>query len=301
MAAGGSRRVVVIALVANCLIAIAKLVAALVTRSGSMLAESIHSFADTGNQALLLVGDSRSARPADAKHPMGYGREAYFWAMLVAVLLFTMGGLFSAYEGVHKLQHLEPLKHVGWAVGVLFVAVVIEAYSCKAAWDEFRRVSQGQPLFRWTRTTGDVNLLVVVFEDLAALLGLLIALVALLLAWITGQPVFDAIGTLVLGALLLVVAGFLGLQVRRLITGHSVAEELRASLETVWCEHGFRVVRLVAVWTGPNKLTVAAKVHPVRTDMSAADLMTAINEAEAAVRARVPQVAMQFSEPDPAD
>jgi cation diffusion facilitator family transporter len=301
MAHGGSRRVVVIALVANLGIALAKLAAALVTHSGSMLAEAIHSFADTGNQGLLLVGDSRAQRPANDRHPMGYGREAYFWAMLVAVMLFTLGGLFSAYEGVHKLQHPEPLKHIGWAVGVLVFAVVIEAGSCKAAWNEYRRVSQGLPLFRWARTTGDVNLLVVVFEDLAALLGLFIALVALLITWATGLAVFDALGTLVLAALLLGVALFLGSQVRRMITGHSVGPELRAQLEEVWTAHGFRLLRLVAVWAGPNQMTVASKVLPVEKGLSAVQLIARINAAETAVRERLPQVTMQFSEPDELD
>jgi len=301
MAHSGSRRVVIIALVANFGIALAKLAAALVTHSGSMLAEAIHSFADTGNQALLLVGDARAGRAANEHHPMGYGREAYFWAMLVAVLLFALGGLFSAYEGIHKLNHPEPLRHVGWAVGVLVVATVIEAGSCKAAWNEYRRVSQGTPLFRWARTTGDVNLLVVVFEDLAALLGLAIALVALLLTWATGMAVFDAVGTLVLAVLLLGVALFLGSQVRRLITGHSVGSELHAQLTEVWETHGFRLLRLVAVWAGPNHMTVAAKVFPLEAGLSAAQLIARINAAETAVRQRLPQVSMQFSEPDEAD
>lgn len=298
MSASGSRRVVVIALLANLAIAIAKLVAALATRSGSMLAEAIHSFADTGNQGLLLLGDARSARPADRQHPLGYGREAYFWALLVAVLLFSLGGLFAAYEGVHKLHEPAPLSHVGWAVGVLGVAVVLEAFSCKAAWSEFRRSSGGAPLMAWARSTGDVNLLVVVFEDLAALLGLLIALLALLLTLATGSPACDAIGTLVLAVLLLGVAVFLGAQVRRLITGHAVSPALQQQLEAAWQEHGFRVVRLAATWSGPNRLTVATKVAPQQAGWSAEQLMAAINRAEAAVHERVPGVDMQFSEPD---
>lgn len=301
MAHGGSRRVVVIAFFANLGIALAKLVAAVVTRSGSMLAESIHSFADTGNQALLLVGDSRSKLPADERHPMGYGREAYFWAILVAMLLFTLGGVFSGYEGMHKLQHAEPLHHVEWALGVLALAIVIEAGSLKAAWVECRRVRGSQPLFAWARTTGDVNLLVVVFEDLAAMLGLLIALVALGVAWLTGDPLFDALGSLVLSVLLLAVAWFLGVQVKRLITGHAVEPALRARLEGVWQAHGFRVLRLVAVWGGPHQLTVAVKVSPQEKRLSAMALMERINAAETAVRAAVPEVTMQFSEPDPRD
>ena len=301
MSHGGSRRVVLFALGANLAIALAKLAAALVTRSGSMLAEAIHSFADSGNQGLLLVGDARSQRPANERYPMGYGREAYFWALLVAVLLFTLGGAFSAYEGVHKLLHPEPISHAAWAVGVLAISLVLEGASFLAAWKEVTRVRGTKRLFAWARETGDVNLLVVAFEDLAALIGLGIALIAVLLAWATGDPRFDAVGSCALGALLLYVAVFLGSQVRRLITGHSVGPELRAVLEEVWHAHGFGVLRLVAVWAGPHKLTVATKVFPSDTGLSASTLIERINAAERAVRERVPEVTMQFSEPDHVD
>lgn len=301
MSHGGSRRVVILALVANLGIALAKLAAALVTGSGSMLAEAIHSFADSGNQGLLLVGDGRARRPADERYPMGYGREAYFWALLVAVLLFTLGGLFSGYEGLHKLTHPEPVSNVGWAVGVLVVAIGLETTSFLAAWREVNRARGSKGLYAWARETGDVNLLVVAFEDLAALLGLGIALVAVALTWMTGRPVFDAVGSCVLAVLLLYVAVFLGTQVRRLITGHSVGPELRVAMEKVWEEHGFQVLRLVAVWAGPHQMTVAAKVRPQDARLTAAELMASLNAAERAVRARMPEITMQFSEPDSAD
>lgn len=298
MAHGGSRRVVVIALLANLGIAVAKLAAALITGSGSMLAEAIHSFADSGNQGLLLVGDGRAARKPDERYPMGYGREAYFWALLVAVLLFTLGGLFSGYEGLHKLRHPEPVAHAGWAVGVLLVALALESLSLKAAWAECGRARGRQPLFAWARSTGDVNLLVVVYEDLAALLGLVVALVAVALTWLTGNPLFDAVGSCLLALLLLYVALFLGSQVRRLITGHGVGPEVRAVLEQAWRAHGFQVLRLAAVWTGPHQLTVAVKVLPDDLAQSGSSLIERINAAEAAVRERLPEVTMQFSEPD---
>ena len=301
MSHGGSRRVVLLALGANFGIALAKLGAAIVTGSGSMLAEAIHSFADAGNQGLLLVGDSRARRPATERYPMGYGREAYFWALLVAVLLFTMGGLFSGYEGVHKLMHPEELKNMSVAVAVLGLSIGLEGYSFLAAWKEVNRVRGRKRLFAWARETGDVNLLVVAFEDLAALIGLFVALVAVLLTWITGNPFFDAAGSCVLATLLLYVAVFLGSQVRRLITGHSVGPELRAVLEEVWKANGFRVVRLVAVWAGPHQMTVATKVCPEDTSISALALIERLNAAEGAVRARLPEVTMQFSEPDEVD
>jgi cation diffusion facilitator family transporter len=301
MAHSGSRHVVVLAFFANLGIAIAKTLAAVVTGSGAMLAESIHSYADAGNQVLLLVGESRALKLADERHPMGYGREAYFWALIVAVLLFTLGGLFSGYEGIHKLLHPEPITSPGWAIGVLVVALLLEGYSLRAAWIEVTRSRGSRSFSRWARVTGDVNLLVVAYEDLAAMLGLVIALVAVLLTWLTGNPFFDAVGSCVLAVLLLYVASFLGSQVRRLITGHVVEEELRAALEEVWQAHGFDVVRLVAVWAGPRQMTVAAKVCPREKDWTATMLIQRINAAEVAVRARVPQVTMQFSEPDDVD
>ena len=301
MSQGGSRRVVLVALAANLGISLAKLAAALVTHSGSMLAEAIHSFADSGNQGLLLVGDARASRPASERYPMGYGREAYFWALLVAVLLFTMGGAFSAYEGVHKLLEPEPIHHVVWALSVLGVSVVLEGLSFRTAWGEVNRVRGRKHLFGWARETGDVNLLVVAFEDLAALMGLALALMAVLLTWITGDPLYDAVGSCLIAALLFYVAVFLGSQVRRLITGHTVGPELRAALEGVWQAHGFHVLRLVAVWAGPHQMTVATKVCPKDQSVSAAVLIDRMNAAERAVRERVPEVTMQFSEPDQED
>ena len=301
MSHGGSRRVVLVALAANLAISIAKLAAALATRSGSMLAEAIHSFADSGNQGLLLVGDARASRPASERYPMGYGREAYFWALLVAVLLFTLGGVFSAYEGIHKLAHPEPISHVGWAIAVLGISLVLEGASFRTAWAEVGRVRGKRRLFGWARETGDVNLLVVAFEDLAALIGLAIALVAVGLTSITGDPIYDAVGSCALAGLLLAVAVFLGSQVRRLITGHTVGPELSAVLDEVWTAHGFKVLRLAAVWAGPHKMTVATKVCPADQTITAAVLIDRINAAEAAVRARVPEVTLQFSEPDHVD
>ena len=301
MAAGGSTKVVVLALFANLGIAIAKLVAALVTGSGAMMAESIHSFADAGNQALLLVGAKRADRPPDAEHPLGYGREAYFWAMLVAVLLFSMGGMFSVYEGVHKLRHPEPITSAGWAIGVLLFGIVLEGYSFWVAWKECSRVRGPVPLMRWARETGDVNLLVVTFEDLAALLGLFIALFAVTATTLTGEPLFDAAGTCVLGVLLLAVAWFLGAQVRRLIAASTAGPDNHARIRAVWEGHGFDVLRLIAVWAGPGRIMVAVKVRAREEGLSGAELVARINAAEAAVDAAVPEVTYQFAEPDTTD
>jgi len=298
VATGGSLRVVVLALLANAGIGIAKLVAALVTHSGSMLAEAVHSFADCGNQALLLLGHHRAKRGADQRHPLGYGRESYFWALLVAVILFVLGGLFSLYEGVHKLQAAEPLHNVGWAIGVLVLSCALEGASLRAALRESRCARGQRSLLHWARGTGNVNLLVVVFEDLAAVSGLTLALVAVLLSWLTGDPLYDALGSCIIGVLLLVVAVFLSSQVRRLIIGLSTSEDVRAGITALWAGHGYDVLSLYAIWDGPEQLLVATKVRPPRGDVDAATLMRELNEVENEVRAAYPQVAYHFVEPD---
>lgn len=296
--AGGSTHVIVLALFANLGIAIAKLVVALITRSGAMMAEAIHSFADAGNQGLLLLGEKRARRAPDAEHPLGYGREAYFWALLVAILLFTMGGVYSCYEGVHKLLHPTPVIKPMWALGVLLFGMVLEGYSLRAAWIEYRRANPDQGLFVWARGTGKVNLLVVVFEDLAAMFGLIIAFVAIGLAWLTDNPIFDALGTLVLGVLLLVVAVFLLVQVRRLIVGFSAGPTIRDGMAAIWERRGFDVSRLSVMWCGPDQMLVVGKVVPRDTDVPRDRLIEAMDEADREVHERYPEVRYHYVEPD---
>jgi cation diffusion facilitator family transporter len=298
VAAGGSTKVIVFALVANAGIGVAKLVAWLATSSGAMLAESIHSFADSGNQALLLLGGARAKKPATDVHPLGFGREAYFWALLVAVILFTLGGLFSLYEGVHKLQDPHPVENAGWAIGVLVFAILLEGGSMIAAWREYRRTAPGKGLMEWARTTGDIDLLVVVFEDIAATAGLFLALAAVVLTVVTGNPFWDAGGTCVIGVLLLLVAVFVGAQVRRLIVGFAVPPEMREGIRGIWDEHGFDVLRLIAVWIGPRKVMVAVKVNVREPAETGQELVNEINAAEAEIRGAFPEIGFQFSEPD---
>jgi cation diffusion facilitator family transporter len=298
MAAGGSMRVVILALLANAGIGVAKLVAAIFTHSGSMLAEAVHSFADSGNQGLLLLGHARASKPPDPRHPLGYRREAYFWALVVAAILFVLGGVFSLYEGIHKLMDPHSISHAAWAVGVLVLGVVLEGASLRAAWVECRRVRGERSLMRWARETGDVNLLVVVFEDIAAMAGLVLALIAVLLSMLTGSSLFDAAGSCVIGVLLLAVAVFIGSQVRRLIIGLSATEPVRKGIEAIWNEEGFDVLTLLAIWDGPGNVLVACKVRPRTADMDAADLMRRINEVEQRVTEAYPMAGMQFVEPD---
>jgi cation diffusion facilitator family transporter len=301
MSHGASKKVVVLALLANGGIAAAKFVAALVTGSGSMMAESIHSAADCGNQALLLVGAARAQKPATDAHPLGYGRESYFWAMLVAVMLFTLGGVFSVYEGVKKLLDPHEIDHLQWAIGVLVFSLVLETISLKAAWAAVRAAKKDKPFLEWARTTGDVDLLVVMFEDIAAEIGLALALVSILLAHFTGHAAFDAAGSIAVGVVLLVVALYLGAQIRRLIVGFSVDEEMRSRVRSIWRESGFEVLHLIAVWVGPHKVMLAVKVRPPEAERDAESLMRRINAAEAAIRSALPDVAFSFVEPDVVD
>lgn len=298
MAAGGSTKVVVLALLANAGIAVAKLIGALVTHSGSMMAEAVHSFADAGNQGLLLLGHYRSAQPADSKHPLGYARESYFWALLVAATLFVLGGAFSLYEGVHKLGSHTPIQNGGWAIGILLLGCILEGMSLRAAWNAVEGVRGKRSVLRWARATGNVNLLVVYFEDLAAMLGLAIALIAVTISLITGDPFYDAIGSCVIGGLLLFVALFIGSQVRRLIIGLSAGAEITEGIRSIWVNRGYEVLGLYAIWDGPERVLVTAKVRPPDPTLDTASLMRRLNEMENEVRAAFPQVAYHFVEPD---
>jgi cation diffusion facilitator family transporter len=265
------------------------------------MAEGVHSVADSGNQALLLLGAARAKKTSDKEHPLGYARETYFWAMLVAIILFVLGGAYSLYEGVHKLEASDPLTDPGWAVGVLIFGILLEGYSLRAAWMEYEAVRGSRSLMRWSRTTGRVNLLVVVFEDLAATAGLIIALIAVVLSWLTGNPLYDALGTCVIGVLLLIVAVFLASLVRRLIIGLSVDDDMKQKIISLWEERDFEVLNMFATWHGPGAVNVALKVRPTTEGLDANALMTALNEVEAELQDRHPEIGHVFVEPDLAD
>lgn len=301
MSHGGSKKVVILALLANGGIAAAKFVAAVVTGSGAMMAEAIHSSADCGNQALLLIGAARAKKPATDAHPLGYGREAYFWGMLVAAMLFTLGGAFSVYEGIHKLLDPHELEHEFWAIGVLLFSLVLETSSLRAAWAEVSRAKGNRGFLEWARTTGDVDLLVVTFEDLAAEAGLALAFAAILTAKFTGNTTWDAAGSIAVGLVLLTVAVFVAVQIRRLIVGFAADEAIRSRIRGIWNEKGFELFRLIAVWTGPHQVMLAIKVKLPPDEKDARRLVERLNEAEAAVRSAVPEVTFSFVEPDIAD
>ncbi len=293
-----SVRTILFALGANFAIAVAKFVAAVVTGSGAMLAEAIHSLADTGNQMLLLVGLRRSVRPPTADYPLGYGKAIYFWSFLVAVILFSVGGMFSLYEGWHKLAHPEPLEAPWVAIGVLAFAIAAESVSMWGCLREVNKVRRGRSLWRWFRESRQSELLVVFGEDLAALLGLALALCAVAVAMVTGNPLYDAIGTLAIGTLLIVIAIFVAVEVKALLIGQGVEAPVLAEMQA-FIDARSEVAEVLNVLTMQlgDRVMVAVKARMARVD-SAEALVACINQVESAFRARFPEVMWLFFEPD---
>jgi cation diffusion facilitator family transporter len=289
------------ALGANSVIFVSKLVAALITGSGSMMAESIHSMADCGNQLLLLLGIRHAKRPPSPDYPLGFGKAIYFWSFIVALILFSMGGLYSVYEGIHKLKHPEPLNYPMLAVGVLLFSIVAESVSMWGCLREVNKDRGDKSLYTWFKETRQSDLLVVFGEDLAALLGLVLALMAVLLTMVTGNPLYDAAGSIVIGVLLLVIAVLVGIEVQALLIGQSVAPEKRARmLEFFDRQKNIEtVLNLLTLQLG-NDVMVAVKVK-MAPMASANTLIDAINRCEVAFKAEFPQVLWLFFEPDNKD
>ena len=296
-----SARTVFFALGANFAIFVAKLAAALVTGSGSMLAEAVHSLADCGNQVLLLVGMRQARRAPSPDHPLGYGMVVYFWSFLVALLLFSVGGVFSIYEGMHKLSAHEPLRWPGLAVGVLVFGIVAEAFSMWGCLREVNKARGNRSLWRWFRESRQSELIVVFGEDLAALLGLAFALAAVLATWLSGDPVFDAAGSIAIGALLCVVAVFVAREVASLLVGQSAEPTLHAALTAfVRAQPEVETLfNLITLQLGPD-IMVATKAQ-MRDGLSGTELIAAINRVEAAMRAQFPEIRWSFFEPDVSD
>ena len=300
--AGGANpaRAVLYALGANFAIAVTKYVGAAITGSGSMLAEAVHSTADCGNQGLLLLGLKRSKRPPTPDYPLGYGKETYFWSFIVAIMLFSVGGLFSVYEGWHKLHEHEELTFPLLALGILGFGIVAESFSMWGALREVNKSRGEKNLWQWFRTSRNSELVVIFGEDLAALLGLVFAFVAVLVTWVTGNPMWDALGSIVIGVLLIVVAVLVGIEVKALLVGQGVEAQTRDEMvRFVESQPGVaKVLNLLTLHMGPDVL-VAVKA---RMDESPGRAMVAsINAAEKAFRARYPEVMWVFFEPDVAD
>ncbi|NID06881.1 cation diffusion facilitator family transporter [Luteibacter jiangsuensis] len=296
-----SKRAIFLALGANFAIFIAKLVAAIFTGSGAMLAEAVHSLADCGNQGLLLLGMRQAKRPPSSEYPLGWGRALYFWSFLVAILLFSVGGMFSVYEGVHKLTDPEPLRWPWLAVGVLAFSIVTEGVSMHGCMQEVNKAREGRPLWQWFRETRASELLVIFGEDLAALLGLSFALIAVLLTMLTGNLIFDAIGTIAIGVLLIVVAVAVAREVKALLIGQGVEPKQRAAMVAFLearpeIDH---VYNLLTLQMGTDVM-VAIKARMAQTPTARA-MVEAINIVEADFKAEFKDVRWSFFEPDHTD
>jgi len=296
--AHGSVKPILYALGANFGIGMSKGFAAWYTGSGAMLAEAIHSFADSANQLLLLVGLRRAKRPVSQEHPLGYGKAIYFWSFIVALMLFSMGGIFSIYEGVHKLIHPEMPQSPWVAVGVLGVAVLLELGSLRGALSEVRRVQSRRSFLKWLRQSRQSELIVVVGEDIAALLGLLVALVAVVATMVLANPLFDALGTIAIGVVLVVVAVTVGVEVKSLLIGESADPEIVSALDDFLTRRPeiAQVYSLITLQLG-LELMVSVKVR-MQEMGTAFQLIEDINRVESALRENFPQVRWVFFEPD---
>ena len=297
----GSVRAILYALGANLGIFVAKSVAAVLTGSGAMFAEAVHSLADCGNQGLLLLGMKRAKRPPTPDYPLGYGKEVYFWSFLVALMLFSVGGAFSVYEGLHKLAHPEPLERPAIGVAVLAFSLALEWWSLRACLQEVNRTRGAKSLWRWFRDSRDSEMIVVFGEQLAALLGLVAALGAVALTLVTGDPFYDAIGTLAIGVLLIVVAVFVAIEVKALLIGQSVAAERREAIRAwLGARDELRAVHnVITLQLGPDVMVaIKARLAP---ELSARELVGRINRVEAGLRATFPDVRWCFFEPDDED
>jgi cation diffusion facilitator family transporter len=299
MSASGGTKAILAAFLANTGIAVTKFIAWAISGSASMLAESVHSVADAGNQLLLFVGGRRAKKDADRAHPFGYGRERYVYAFVVSIILFSVGGLFSIYEGIDKIQHPHELTNAWVPITVLVIAIVLESFSLRTAVKESNLVRGTQSWVQFVRHAKAPELPVVLLEDIAALLGLVFALFGVGLTVITGNELFDAIGTLMIGTLLIVVAVILGMETKSLLVGEGANEGDLGKIEQAILSgsEAERIIHMKTLYLGPDELMVAAKVgfHGGET---LAEVSTAINVMEERVRHAVPAARVIYLEPD---
>ena len=299
MSATGGNKAIVAALVANLSIAVAKFVGFLITASSSLLAEAVHSVADSGNQVLLLVGGKRAARDADERHPFGYGRERYFYSFVVALVLFSVGSLFAIYEGYHKVQSSEEITSPSVAIGILVFAIVAETFSFRTAIRESRPLKGSLTWTQFVRRAKSPELPVVLLEDLAALIGLVLALLGVTVALVTDDPIWDGIGTLAIGVLLGVVAVVLAVEMKGLLIGESASRQAVDAIRVALVDGStvLRVIHLKTLHLGPDELLVAAKIA-VAPGLALPAVAQAIDAAEARVRAVEPLARQLYLEPD---
>ncbi|MBI2390368.1 MAG: cation diffusion facilitator family transporter [Deltaproteobacteria bacterium] len=298
-APGESTAHIIQSLVVNLAIAVIKAVAAVLTKSGSMLAEALHSAADCGNQVLLLVGVRGARRPPDAEHPFGYGRDVYFWSFMVALLLFTGGGVFSIYEGVHKIREPEKVEKVWLGLLILAVSIALETAATISNVREINRRRGSKPFMRYLRETKDSDLVVVFGENSAAVLGLAIAMVALFVADLTKDGRWDGIGSLSIGVVLVAVAVFLAVEVKSLLLGEAADPEIEAAARDIARDHANlrRILNIVTVQQGPGEVIVSMKVA-FADGLTIEEVCRCINDLEGKLRAKRPEIRWLYVEPD---
>lgn len=289
---------IIFALSANLGIAITKTVVAVITGSGAMLAESIHSFADCGNQGLLFLGLKASKKDPTPEHPLGYGKAIFFWSFIVALILFSMGGLFSIYEGIHKLSSHEGLSSPYIAIAVLSVSVLLEGASLWGCITQINKIRHNESLWKWFVNSRQSELVVVMGEDIAALFGLVFALAAVVLSMVTGNPIYDAIGSIGIGVLLVIISIFLAAKIKGLLIGQSVDAEVRTEIkEFLEAQPEItEVLNLITLQLGA-RIMVAVKVK-METSETIEELIANINRCEAALKKHNPAIQWSFFEPD---
>jgi len=299
VSASGGTKAIIAALLANAGIALAKFIGYLVTGSSSMLAEAVHSVADTSNQGLLLLGGKRAQRAATAEHPFGYGRDRYFYSFVVALLLFSLGSVFAIYEGIHKIENPEPLTSPVVAVIILLVAIGLEGFSFRTAIVESRELKGGSTWWQFIRQAKAPELPVVLLEDFGALIGLALALFGVGVTVITDNPVFDALGTLAIGLLLGVIAVILIVEMKSLLIGEGASQPVlnRIIRELERCDPVERVIHIRTQYLGPDELLVAAKIALIPM-IRIEEVAKAIDAAEQRVRGAVPEARLIYLEPD---
>lgn len=291
-------KAILFALSANCAIAVAKYIAAFITHSGSMLAEAVHSTADCGNQLLLLLGMHQAKKPPSDDYPLGFGKETYFWSFIVALMLFSVGGMFSVYEGWHKLVEPESVGYPLIALSVLAFGIVAESLSMWGCLKEINKMRGNRSLWQWFHSSRNAELVVIFAEDLAALLGLMFAFIAVSITWATGNPMYDAIGSMVIGILLLVVAILVGIEVKAMLVGQGVEDQVKH--EMILCIERQpsveKVYNMLTLQMGKDVMVaVKVRMKPTGSDVA---LIEAINKTETVFRQQFSQVAFLFFEPD---
>jgi cation diffusion facilitator family transporter len=296
---GNGSHHIIQSLIVNVVIVVSKGFAAFMTGSGAMLAETIHSSADCANQVLLLFGVKQSSRPADTQHPFGYGMSVYFWSFMVAMLLFSIGGMFSIYEGVHKYNNPEPVHEIAWGIGVLLFAIALEGYATYSNVVELNKRKRQNSFFSYLRTTKDSDLIVIFGENSAAVLGLVIAIIALLVSYFTGDSRYDAMGSLAIGVVLILVAIFLAVEVKSLLIGESADSIILETIEAIIEKEPniTQVINCRTIQQGPGEVLVCVKIK-CSPDLTTQSISLLINDFEEELRTLRPEVKWLYVEPD---